>query len=119
VTGTNPASSLFASPTKGDVYIEEFSPANAEDVTEILSTTYGFGSDPELDRFVPRQLAERFCSGNCVVTKNFSLLEPGIVARKYTALGIGVFLEVELDTGKVVQLVDCNFDPRCTALPTP
>jgi len=110
---------FFASPTKGQTYTEEFSLGNAEDVTEILSTTYAFGSDPELDRFVPRRLAELLCSGNCVVTKNFSLLEPGVFARKYYARGIGFFLEVNPDTREVVQLVNCNFDPRCGALPTP
>ena len=117
--GDKPGIIFLASPTKGAVYLEEFSLANAEDGTEILSTTYAFGNDPELDRFVPQQVAELLCSGDCVVTKNFSLLEPGIVARKYYAPGIGAFLEVNPDTGEVVQLVDCNFDPRCAALPTP
>jgi len=45
-------------------------------------------------------------------------LEPGDFARKYYARGIGVFLEVE-SSGKVIQLVNCNFDPRCAALPSP
>src|SRR5262245_48626283 len=88
--GAKPGIIALASPKPGDVYLEEFSLANAEDVTEILSTTYTFGNDPELDHLVPQQLADRFCSGNCIVTKNFSLLEPGIIARKYYALGIGV-----------------------------
>jgi hypothetical protein len=85
-------------------------------VTEILSTTYALGSDPELDRFVPPPLAMLFCAGDCVVTKNFSLLEPGIVERKYYAPGIGLFLEVDLENGEVVRLVNCNFDSRCSAL---
>jgi hypothetical protein len=107
-----------ASPAKGQVYLEEFSLGNAEDVTEVLSTTYAFGHDPELDGSVPQQLAELLCAGDCVVTRNFSLLEPGVSARKYYARGIGVFLEVE-STGDVIQLVSCNVDPRCTTLPTP
>ena len=110
---------FLASPSVGDAYFEEFSLANAEDVTEILSTTYQYGSDVDLDQMVPQALAELLCSGDCVVTKNYSLLEPGIVERKYYAPGIGVFLEVELDTGEVLQLTDCNFDPRCATLPTP
>jgi hypothetical protein len=76
------------SPTKGDVYLEEFSLGNAEDVTEILSTTYSFGTSPELDQLVPRTLITRFCNRDCVVTKNYSLLEPGIFARKYYAPGM-------------------------------
>ncbi len=109
---------FLASPSPGEVYREEFSLANAEDVTEILSTTYAFGNDPKLDKLVPQELAERLCSaGDCVVTKNFSLLEPGVFARKYYARGIGVFLEVE--QGVVNQLTDCNFDAKCVNLPQP
>jgi len=119
VNGDKPGIIFLASPTPGDVYVEEFSLGNAEDVTVILSTTYAFGSNPELDQSVPQQLARRLCSSSdCVVTKNFSLLEPGVFARKYYARGIGVFLEVESE-GEVVQLVGCNFDSRCTGLPTP
>jgi len=117
--GDKPGVIFRASPLPGEVYREEFSLGNAEDVTEVLSTTYGFGSDPELDRFVPKPLAELLCSGDCVVTRNFSPLEPGVFARKYYASGIGFFLEVKPDTGEVVQLVDCNVDPRCVMLPAP
>jgi hypothetical protein len=108
-----------ASPTPGGSYLEEFSLGNAEDVTEVLSTSYAFGSDGELDELVPKLLADRFCAGDCVVTKNFSLLEPGVFARKYYAPGVGFFLEVQPDTGEVLQLVDCSFDPRCGGLPMP
>ena len=87
-------------------------------MTEILSTTYSYGNDPALDEGVPGQLAERFCAGDCVVTKNYSLLEPGLFARKYYARGVGTILEVE-NTGEVVQLVSCNFDQRCGNLPKP
>jgi hypothetical protein len=117
--GDKPGIIFLASPAQGDVYLEEFSLGNAEDVTQILSTTYAFGRDHELDRFVPRQLANLFCSGDCVVTRNFSLLEPGVSQRKYYAPGIGVFLEVDPETGDKSQLVSCNFDTRCATLKTP
>lgn len=110
---------FLASPQVGDVYYEEFSLGNAEDVSQVLSTTYAFGSDPELDRFVPRQLAELLCADDCVVTQNTSQLEPGVVGRKYYTRGIGIFLEVNPNTGEVSQLVDCNFDSRCAGLPSP
>lgn len=116
--GDKPGIIALASPQVGDAYLEEFSLGNAEDVTEILSTTYSYGHDPVLDEGVPAALAQRFCAGNCVVTKNYSLLEPGQFARKYYARGIGTILEVE-NTGEVVQLVKCNFDSRCTNLPKP
>jgi hypothetical protein len=111
------------SPAVGTAYLEEFSVGNAEDVTEILSTTYAFGASAELDQGVPQALAARFCSaGDCVVTRNFSLLEPGQFARKYYAMGIGVILEVEVEDTQLQgtsQLTDCNFDARCQNLPTP
>jgi hypothetical protein len=116
--GDKPGIIALASPKVGDAYLEEFSLANAEDVTEILSTTYSYGHDPVLDEGVPAALAQRFCAGNCIVTKNYSLLEPGLFARKYYARGIGTILEVE-NEGEVVQLVNCNFDSRCANLPLP
>ena len=117
--GAKPGIIFRASPVPGEVYREEFSLGNAEDVTEVLATTYAFGADRELDRFVPRKLAQLLCAGDCIVTRNFSPIEPGIFARKYWAAGIGFFLEVNPSTGEVTQLVDCNFDPRCETLPRP
>ena len=119
VTATSRGSSSRAAPVPGEVYLEEFSLGNAEDMAEVLSTTYRFGADPALDEGVPRPLAERLCPGDCVVTRNFSLLEPGIFERKYHARGIGVFLEVKPGSGEVVQLTGCNFDDRCAGLPAP
>jgi hypothetical protein len=117
--GDKPGIIFRASPTPGEVYRQEFSLGNAEDLVEVLSTTYAFGNDPELDQFVPQQLAELLCAGDCVVTKDYTPLEPGVFERKYYAPGIGRFLEVKPDEGKVVQLVNCNFDPRCAGLPMP
>jgi hypothetical protein len=106
-------------PRPGQVYLEEFSLGNAEDVSEILSVNYAYGANPELDRLVPRDLALRMCNRDCVVTKNISLLEPGAYALKYYARGIGFFLEIKPQDASRLQLVGCNFDPRCVALPAP
>ena len=109
---------FLAAPRVGRTYLEEFSLGNAEDVTQILSTTYKFGSNAELDRLAPQALMEHLCAaGDCIVTKNYSLLEPGIFARKYYARGIGLFLEVKPDTQEVLRLVNCNFNARCSNLP--
>jgi hypothetical protein len=114
--GDKPGILFPASPTRGLVFRQEFSLNNAEDIVEILSTTYKFGRDPVLDQFVPRQLADRYCAnGNCVVTKDYTPLEPGVFERKYYARGIGRFLEINPGTRKVSQLVSCNFDSRCAA----
>ena len=110
---------FLGSPIPGKVYRQEFSVNNAEDIAEVVSTTYGFGSNPTLDKFVPQQLARLLCSGDCVVTKEYTPREPGIVAYKYYARGIGFFLEVKPDTGTPIQLVNCNFATRCTSLPQP
>jgi len=110
---------FLAAPAKGRAYREEFALTSAEDVAEVLSTTYSFGADPDLDTLVPEALARALCAGDCVVTLNYSLLEPGVIERKYYAPGIGTFLETAPDSGEVVPLVDCNFDPRCATLPHP
>jgi hypothetical protein len=109
-----------AKPRAGMAYYEEFSLGNAEDLALILSTTYRYGVNADLDRFVPRALAEHLCAaGDCVVTRNASQLEPGVVGRKYYARGIGVFAETDPAKGLKQQIVNCNFDARCTSLPTP
>lgn len=101
----------------GQVYREEFSLGNAEDVSEVLSVSYAYGEDPVLDAYVPSDLAQRLCAArDCLVTRNTSLLEPGLYALKYYARGIGFFLEIKPDDGETLQLVDCNFDARCTGL---
>ena len=101
----------------GQFYIEEASLGNAEDATEVLAVDYSFGKNPKLDRLVPPRLAQLLCKNNCVVTRNFSQLEPGVFERKYYAPGIGVFLETAPQTGEVLRLVKCNVDPRCALLP--
>ena len=116
--GDKPGTIFLAHPVKGDVYREEFSLGSAEDVAEVLSTTYRYGTSRQLDRFVPRALADRLCAGDCVVTRNHTPLEPGVVERKYYAPGIGLFLETVPATGEIVRLTACNFDPRCASLPT-
>jgi hypothetical protein len=108
-----------AQPRVGQVYLEEFSLGNAEDVSEVLSTSYIWGENAELDRLVPRDLVQRLCNRDCVVTKNITAREPGLVARKYYARGIGFIVETKPDKGESLQLVACNFDPRCAGLPTP
>jgi hypothetical protein len=107
-------------PRVGATWRQEFSLGNAEDAATVLSTTYRYGRQPRLDRHVPRALAQRLCSaGNCVVTAEASPIEPDALERKYYARGIGLFLEVDVRSGDVVQLTGCNFDARCDDLPMP
>lgn len=86
----------------------------------MLATDYRYGSNSDLDRFVPPALARLLCAASdCVVTRNYSLLEPGVFGRKYYARGVGIFLEVNPTTGEVHRLVSCNVDPRCAQLSQP
>jgi hypothetical protein len=117
--GDKPGIIFQANPVVGQFYVEESSLGNAEDATEVLSTNYSFGKNPALDALVPAKLAKALCNGDCVVTRNFSSLEPDTFERKYYAPGIGVFLEIEPSTGEVNRLVKCNVDPRCASLPQP
>ena len=111
---------FLGSPTPGKVYRQEFSVSNAEDIAKVVSTTYKYGSNPTLDKFVPQKLAQLLCSsGDCVVTKEYSPREPGSFEYKYYARGIGSFLATKPSTGKATQLVNCNFDKRCASLPKP
>ena len=106
-----------AHPTPGEIYRQEFSLGVAEDVAQVLTTTYAYGQDPELDRLVPKALADLLCAGDCVVTQDTTPLEPDALERKYQAPGIGTFLEIKPDTGSTLRLVGCSFDPRCAMLP--
>jgi hypothetical protein len=117
--GDKPGVLFPADPVVGTTYRQEYSLGNAEDVATVLSTTYAYGDAPELDASVPQALAEHLCDHDCVVTDESTPTEPGSVARKYYAPGIGVFLEVETASGEVNRLVGCNVDPRCATLPQP
>lgn len=108
---------FLASPQVGKVYRQEFAAGNAEDAAEILSTTYRYGQNATLDQHVPAALAQLLCSaGDCVVTGEFSPLEPGHFQRKFYARGVGLFLEVNPGSGASVQLVECNVSPKCSGL---
>lgn len=114
----DPSGAYFlGSPTVGDMHRQEFSPGNAEDTVVYLSTSYGYGTNPALDRHVPRDLVDLFCSArDCVVTGESTALEPDTFHHKFYARGVGFILEVSPKTGEALRLVGCNFDPRCKSL---
>ena len=106
-------------PVPGDVYRQEFSLGNAEDIGEVVSTSYGWGVDPELDQLVPQELAEHLCHNDCVVVAEYTPIEPEVFERKYFAPGIGFFLGTNPVDDESVQLVGCNFSALCQGLPDP
>lgn len=109
---------FLGNPTEGTTYRQEVSLGNAEDAATILSTSYGYGEDDELDELVPQALAEQYCpDGDCIVTGDFTPIEPGVFERKYYSPGVGVFLETKPEDEEINVLVGCNVDPKCSPLP--
>lgn len=107
--GALPGIVMFDDPVPLTVYRQEVSLGNAEDAAEVVSDDYEFGDDPDLDDLVPQDLAELLCHGDCVVTREFTPIAPGIEALKYYSPLVGLFLEVE--HGEIVVLKECNVNP--------
>jgi len=84
---------VLANPQVGEGYREEVSLGEAEDVAEVISIT-GTESVPATQ-----------CANDCVVTRNFTALEPGVNELKHYKAGVGLILEVESD-GTRIELVE-------------
>ncbi|HEX6010848.1 MAG TPA: hypothetical protein VFY87_03395, partial [Geminicoccaceae bacterium] len=93
VDGAQPGIVMRARPRAGEVYRQEFRLGDAEDLAQVLSLSG--------DAAVPAASC-----GDCVVTRDFTPLEPDLVERKFYAPGIGLILEVDLETGERVELVE-------------
>ncbi len=93
VDGAKPGIIMKADPQVGDVYRQEFLLGDAEDMGEVLSLT-------ESAR-VPYGAFD-----NCLMTKDYTPIEPGVFEHKYYAPGIGPVLEVNPETGERVELVE-------------
>lgn len=93
VDGAKAGIIIRAVPRIGEVYREEFSLGNAEDMAETLKLD-GSATVPATA-----------CNGDCLVTKNFTPTEPGKFDHKYYARGIGVILGINPETGKRTELI--------------
>jgi hypothetical protein len=93
VDGAKPGIIMRAAPAVGDVYRQEFFLGDAEDIGEVLDVA-GTESVPGGS-----------CAGTCVVTRDTNPLEPDAAEHKYYAPGIGLILEVDLESGDRVELV--------------
>jgi hypothetical protein len=87
---------LPASPVVGDIFRQELSVGNAEDIIEVIG----------IDGDATSAFAD--CNGECLVTRDFSPLDPGVEENKYYAPGIGMVLEINLETGDRVELIDAT-----------
>lgn len=81
-------------PQPGDIFRQEFSQTDAEDVVEILAID-ATESSPGGS-----------CAGNCLQTRDFSPLDPGVEENKYYVPGIGLIVEVKPGTTERVQLAE-------------
>jgi hypothetical protein len=86
VDGAKPGIIMKANPQIGDSYRQEYYKGQAEDMAEVLglneSTTVPYGS-----------------FNNCLKTKDYTALEPGVVENKYFAPGVGNIRTVMVEGG--------------------
>jgi hypothetical protein len=81
-------------PVVGDVIRQELAWTDAEDIIEILSLE---GNE---------STAVAACNSQCLVTRDFTPLEPGVNENKYFAAGIGLIVETVPDTDDRVELIE-------------
>ncbi len=84
---------VLANPNVGDAYRQEYFQGEAEDAVEVLSVT-GTESVPAVN-----------CNGTCLVTRDFTPLDPNVEENKYYAPGVGPILEVD-EEGNRTELVE-------------
>ena len=85
---------LPSDPVPGDTFRQEFAQTDAEDVIEIIAID------------ATESAPGGSCNGNCLLTRDFTPLEPDVVEDEYYAPGIGLILEVDSETGERVELVE-------------
>jgi hypothetical protein len=91
--GAKPGIIMMAVPEVGKYCRQEFALGEAEDLGGVLSLTET--AIVPYDSFT-----------NCLMTEDFTPIEPGIVENKYYAPGVGLVLEVDFETGERVELID-------------
>lgn len=93
VERAKPGIVMPAAAETGRTYRQEFDLGNAEDAARVLDTQ-ATESTPAAS-----------CAGTCVVTVDFTPIEPGAVEHKYYAPGVGLILELDPETGERTELV--------------
>ena len=96
--GAKPGILMKANPMAGETYREEYYPGKAEDIAEIVS----------LNKTV-RVPFGNFT--NCLQTKNWTPLEPGVIEYKYYCLGArALALETNEEGGERIELVESEVE---------
>ncbi len=84
---------LPTDPVVGDVMRQEIAQTDAEDAIEILAI--------DASETAPGAA----CDGTCLMTRDFTPLEPDASEHKFYAPGIGMIVELNPDTGERVELI--------------
>ncbi len=82
---------MEADPKVGDLYRQESSLGDAEDLARVLSLT-GTKSVPFTS-----------CDGDRLVTRDFNPIEPHVFEHKYYAPGVGVIADLDPKTGRRLE----------------
>lgn len=85
-------------PEVGQVFRQELLITDAEDAVEILGLE-GSESSPAAA-----------CNSNCLVTRDFTPLEPDVNENKYYAPGIGLIVEIDPESGERVELIEFSIN---------
>lgn len=85
---------LPQTPEIGAIIRQELSIGNAEDVIEILAVD---GDESAI---------AASCNAACLVTRDFSPLDPESEENKYYAPGVGLILEIDIESGNRVELIN-------------
>ncbi len=86
-------------PQPGDIFRQEFAQTDAEDAIEIMAID------------ATEAAPDGACNGNCLLTRDFTPLEPDVTENKFYAPGLGLIVEVDLETGDRVELVEFTSVP--------
>ena len=84
---------MFGNPEVGTVYRQEMSLGDAEDAAEIMDLA-GSASVPAAE-----------CAGDCLVSQEYSPIDPGVYEYKYYAPGVGQILAVDME-GNREELIE-------------
>jgi len=93
--GAQPGIIMFANSQVDTVYRQEYLPGEAEDAGRIISLT-GMGESEAAS-----------CDNDCLITDDFTPIEPDAEEQKVYAPGVGVILEIDPEEGEpVLELIE-------------
>ncbi len=87
---------MVANPQEGDIYRQEFSLGNAEDIGEVVG-------------YLERVMVNKITYENVLKTMDYTPVEPEVVEFKYYAPGVGVILEENPIDGERLELKSVIF----------